>query len=276
MPTALLVALALVLQAKADPDQFPIALHRSMELDDLDREIQRLHDSVSVKRSQYESSQRLAQRGLLSRSELERDAASLHYEEAHEAETLAYRALKEYERDVIGRAVSPDEVKAYSLLLDWLKKQEGMAQVDLKYRDYCLDQALKLLQKNAVSRQEVEDMDVSKNMAEASVALSQSRQSQVSMELAARRGEKSYDPAVYERLKTDYYKARIHYFEIVARGAKNRLNFAMERSRRSLIPVEEVNIFRKALADAEANLAAERQKLEQNQTSQAPSATSGR
>ncbi len=264
MHTALLVVLALVSQGKADPDQFPIALHRSMELDDLDREIQRLHDSVLVKRAQFESSQRLAQRGLLSRADLERDAATLHYEEAHEAETLAYRALKEYERDVIGRAISPDEVKAYSLLLDWLKKQEAMARVDLKYRDYCAEQARKLLQKNAVSRQEVEDMDVSRNMAEASVALSQSRQAQVTMELTARRGEKSYDPAVYDRLKSEYHKARIHYFEIVARGAKNRLAFAMERSRRSLIPVEELAIFRKALADADNSLASERQKLEQN------------
>ncbi|WP_422930584.1 hypothetical protein [Singulisphaera sp. PoT] len=275
MQSALLIALALLSQGKPDPDQFPIALHRSMELDDLDREIQRLHDSVLVKRSQFESSQRLAGRGLLSPAELERDGATLRYEEAHEAETLAYRALKEYERDVIGRAVSPDEVKAYSLLLDWLKKQEAMARVDLKYRDYCLDQARKLFQKNAVSRQEVEDTDVSKNMAEASVALSQSRQAQVSMELAARKGEKSYDSAEYEKLKGDYLKARIRYFEIVSKGARNRLAFAQERSRRKLIPVEEIAIFRKAVSDADANLAGERQKLEQAQPAPSNGSPSG-
>ena len=44
--TALILGLALLAQAKIDPDQFPLALHRSMEIDDLDREIQRLHDTV--------------------------------------------------------------------------------------------------------------------------------------------------------------------------------------------------------------------------------------
>ena len=53
MPNALLLCLALLGQAKVDPDQFPLALHRSMEIDDLDREIQRLHDTVLLKRAQF-------------------------------------------------------------------------------------------------------------------------------------------------------------------------------------------------------------------------------
>src|SRR4051794_38241029 len=106
--------------SKADPDQFPLALHRSMEIDDLDREIQRLHDTVLLKRGQLSGTQRLAQRGLVSRSDLERDTAALKYDEAREAETTAYRDLKAYERDVMGRAIAPDEIKAYSLLLDWI------------------------------------------------------------------------------------------------------------------------------------------------------------
>src|SRR5437764_594248 len=81
MPKALVLVLALLGQDKADPDQFPIALHRSMEIDDLDREVQRLHDTVLLKRGQFASSQRLASRGLVSRSDLERDAAALRYEE---------------------------------------------------------------------------------------------------------------------------------------------------------------------------------------------------
>lgn len=267
MPTALLLALSLSLagQPKADPDQFPLALHRSMELDDLDREIQKLHDSVLVKRGLYASSQRLAQRGLLSRADLERDAAALRYEEAREAETLAYRSLKEYERDVVGRAISPDEVKAYSLLLDWLKKQEAMAKVDLAYRDYTLEQDRKLYQRKAISRQVLEDSELGKNTAQASVALSQSRQAQVAMELAARRGEKSYDPAEYERLKGEYLKARVRYFEIISEGTKSRLAIAIDRSRRGLIPAGELGLFRKAVADADATLEAERRKLEKNQ-----------
>lgn len=262
MSTIVMLALVLLGQGKPDPDQFPLALHRSMELDDLDRELQRLHDSVLVKRGLYASSQRLSQRGLLSRADLERDASALRYEEAREAETLAYRALKEYERDVMGRAISPDEVKAYSLLLDWLKKQGLMAQVDLDFRDFTLQQDRKLFQRKAISRQVLEDSELAKNTAQASLALSQSRQAQVMMELSARRGEKSYDAAEYERLKADYLKTRIRYFEIIAEGTKSRLAIAIDRSRRGLIPANELGLFRKAVSDAEATLAAERLKLE--------------
>src|SRR3954469_25789782 len=46
MPLPLILGLALLGQAKPDPDLFPLALHRSMEIDDLDREIQRSHDTV--------------------------------------------------------------------------------------------------------------------------------------------------------------------------------------------------------------------------------------
>lgn len=271
MPTALLLALTLFAQVKADPDQFPLALHRSMEIDDLDRELQRLHDTIMLKRGMYASSQRLAQRGMLSRADLERDGTALRYAEAHEAETLAYRALKVYERDVMGHAISPDEVKAYSLLLDWLKKQEAMAKVDLDYREYSLEQDRKLYQRRAISRQEVEDSELSKNTSQASVALSQSRQAQVALELASRRGEKSYDTAEYERLKAEYHKARIRYFEVIAEGARNRLSIAVERSRRGLIPAAELDLFRKAAADADVSLSSERSKLNQVESAANPS-----
>src|SRR3954467_15172745 len=149
MLSALLACLALVGQTKGDPDQFPLALHRSMEIDDLDREIQRLHDTVLLKRAQFVSTQRLSQRGLVSRTDLERESAALRYEEAHEAESTAYRDLKVYERDVMGRAITSDEVKAYSLLLDWVRKQQAMAQVDVDFREYTLKQARALYQRKA-------------------------------------------------------------------------------------------------------------------------------
>jgi multidrug resistance efflux pump len=262
MSTCLLLALTLLAQPNPDPDQFPLALHRSMEIDDLDRELQRLHDTVLLKRGQLASSQRLAQRGLVSRSDLERDSAALRYEEAHEAETLAYRALKVYERDIMGRAANADEVKAYSLLFDWLKKQEAMSRVDLDYRDFTLRQTRSLFQRKAVSRQELEDAELNFNTAQASVALSRSRQAQVALELAARRGEKPYDPAEYDRLKTEYRKARIQYYEIILAGAKSRLAIAIERSRRGLLPPSEIPLFQKATDDAEANLEAETRKLQ--------------
>jgi multidrug resistance efflux pump len=254
-------------QTKADPDQFPLALHRSMEIDDLDREIQRLHDTVLLKRGQFASTQRLAQRGLVSRSDLEKDSAGLRYEEAHEAESTAYRSLKLYERDVMGRSIPADEVKAYSLLLDWIKKQEAMYQIDADYRDYTLKQTRTLFQRKAVSRQELDDAELNFNTAQASVALNKSRQAQVVMELAARKGEKSYDPDEYRRLKADYFKARIQYFDVIVAGAKSRLAIAQQRSLRGLIPPNELAIFLKAVDDAEASLSAERKKFQELQSS---------
>src|SRR5262245_3339089 len=263
MPNALLFCLALLGQAPSEPDQFPLALHRSMEIDDLDREIQRLHDTVLLKRAQFAGTQRLAQKGLVSRSDLERESASLRYEEAHEAESTAYRNLKVYERDVMGRTIAADEVKAYSLLLDWLKKQEAMTQVDLDYRDYTLKQTRALFQRKAVSRQEVDDAELAYNAAQASLALSKSRQARVVLELAARKGEKTYDASEYQKLKAAYLRARIQYFDIVTTGAKSRLSIAQQRSLRGLIPPNELAIFQKAVDDAEAARDAERKKLQE-------------
>src|SRR3954454_5768792 len=130
MSAAILLALTLFAQARTDPDLFPLALHRSMEIDDLDREIQRLHDTIILKRSQLASTQRLAQRGAGSRTDMERELASLRYEEAREVETRAYREIKIYERDVNGHALVADEQKAYGLILAWVKSQEAIAQVD--------------------------------------------------------------------------------------------------------------------------------------------------
>lgn len=273
MLTTLLLSLALFGQAKGDPDQFPLALHRSMEIDDLDREIQRLHDNVLLKRAQLASSQRLSQKGLVSRADFERESASLRYEEAHEAETTAYRNLKIYERDVMGRVIPSDEVKAYSLLLDWVKKQAAMAQVDLDFREYTLKQTRALYQRKALNRQELEDAEQAFNAAQSSVALSKTREAQIVMELGSRRGEKSYDSAEYQRLKASYLKARIQYFEVVTAGAKSRLSIAQQRSARNLITPEDVAFFQKAVDDSEAALAAERKKLEEHEAAPPPSTT---
>jgi hypothetical protein len=259
---ALPLALALLAQPQPDPDQFPIALHRSMEIDDLDREIQRLHDTVLMKRSALAGTQRLALRGGVSRTDLEREVASVRYDEAREAESRAYRELKLYERDVLGHAIPPDEQRAYGLLLNWIKAQEAIGQVDVDYRNFLLKQNQALFQRKAIGRQELEEAELNYDMAVASVALSQSRQAQVLMELAARRGDKKYDAAEYDRLKTSYVQARVHYFEMIATAAHRRFAIAQERSRRGLIPASELTLFQKSLDDADVALAAERRKLE--------------
>ena len=211
MMTTLLLLLTLPGQepdrSKVDPEQYPLALHRSMEIDDLDREIQRLHDTVIQKKAHLATSQRLTERGIVSRNNLAAEATSMRMDEAREAESIAYRALKVYERDVLGHAAPPDETKAYALLLEWARKQEAIAQVDAEYREYLVKQSRSLYQRRAISRQEVEDDELSYLMSLASVALSRSRQGRVAMELAARKGEKPYDPAEYERLRSDYLKA---------------------------------------------------------------------
>jgi hypothetical protein len=274
IPTALILGLALLAQAKPDPDQFPLALHRSMEIDDLDREIQRLHDSVLLKRSQLASTQRLAHRGAASRSDIEREVASLHYEEAREAESRAYREIKVYERDVNGHVIPADEQKAYGLILTWVRAQEAIGQVDVDYRGFLLKQTQALYQRKAITRQELEDAELNYDMAVASVALSHSREAQVLMELAARKGEKKYDPGEYDRLKAAYIQARIHYFEISAALAERRHDIAQERSRRGLIPPNELPLFQKSLDDANAALDAERSKLDKPATPPATTSTS--
>lgn len=265
MPFALIVGLVLLGQNKSDPDQFPLALHRSMEIDDLDRELVRLHDSVLVKRSQLASSQRLAQRKLISRNDIERETAELRSQEAHEAEAVAYRAFKVYERDLQGKVVEPDERKAYNLLLDLIRKQLAIAQVEVDYRTFLLKQTRTLHARKAVSRQELEDAENAHGEAEANVNLSRSREAQVVLELTARNGEKAVDPAEYHRLKTEYLKARVLYYERNAEGAKRRLEIARDRARLGLIPANEIEMFARAAADSAKALDKERQALERHE-----------
>ncbi len=272
MTTALILGLALLAQPKADPDQNPLALHRSMEIEDLDRELQRLHDTVLVKKAQLAATQRLAQRKLASQADLAAETADCRFNEAREAETLAYRGLRAYERDVLGGVMPADDARAYELLLDWLKKQEAIAQIDLAFRDYTLRQTRTLYQKKVVSRQEFDDAGVNFLMAEAAVALSRARQAQALMEMVPRRDGVPVDEAEADRRKTEYLKASVRYREVVAEGTRTRLDIAQERSRNGLIPPSELAIFRKADDEAEANLASERKRLDESQAAPPASA----
>jgi hypothetical protein len=273
--SSLIVVLSLACLGTGDPDQFPLALHRSMEIDDLDREIQRIHDTVLLKQAQLAASQRLSQRGLLSRSELEREASDVRYQEAREAETIAYRALKLHERDVLGHVAAADERKSYALLLDWVRKQGAIAQVEVDYQSYLLKQTQALYQRRAASRQELEDVELAVSTAKASVALSRSREAQVMMELAARTGVQPYDRNEFHRLKTEYLKARVHYYEVTAEGARRRLEVVRERTKLGLIGANEVSLFEKAASDADASLDAEKKALSAHEASK-PTSQSAR
>jgi hypothetical protein len=270
MTTALLVALALLGQRRPDPDQYPLALQKSMELDDLDREVQKVHDAAVLKRAQLASSQRLAQRGLVSRSDLERETSELRYHEAREAELIASRAFKAYERDVRGMAAPPDERKAYALLLEWVRKQVAIAQVELDHQEAQLKISRALLNRRAASRQEVDDAEVAYNTALAGVNLGRSREAQILLELAARTGEKRFDPTEVHRLKTEYLKARVRYFEVASDGARRRLDLARDRARVGLLPADDLATFERGAADAAAALEAERRALARHEAEQPP------
>jgi hypothetical protein len=253
------------LPGAGDPDQFPLALQKSMELDDIDREIQRVRDTAVLKRAQLAASQRLAQKGLVSRSEIERESAELRYQEAKEQELAASRAFKLYEREVKGLAIPPDERKAYSLLLDWVRKQLVIAQIDAEFQASQLKTSRALLKRGAVPKQEVEDAELSSNTSQANVNLGKSREAQIRMELAARSGEKRFDPEEVHRLKTEYLQARVRYFEITAEAARRRAQLARERSRLGLIPANDVATFDRASAEADLALEAEKKALERHQ-----------
>ena len=258
----LLVGLILFLPGDGNADQFPLALHRSMEIDDLDREIARIHDSVLLKNAQLQSSKRLAQKGLFSRADLEREIADAKYQEALEAETISYRAIKAYERDVSGQAAVSDEKKGFTLVLDWVRKRAAMAQIDLDFKTYQVKQSRALFAKNAISRQELDEAELGYNAALAGLELSRSREAQVLMELDTRNGEKVYDDEAYHKLREDYLRSRLRYFEINLEGAKRRLSLARERSKLKMISDSEVDLIQKAYDDMAANVDAEKKALE--------------
>ena len=172
-----------------------------MEIDDLDREIQRLHDTVLLKtvaarrdRSGWPSA------GWCSRSDLEREAAAPLRGGARGRVDRLPRA-----QDLRARRHGPGHPR---------RRAEGVrpaARLDRSRRrsprststtaPSCSSRTRRSSSRKAISRQELEDAELHYNTAEASVALSRSREAQVLMELAARNGEKPYDPAEYHRLK---------------------------------------------------------------------------
>lgn len=255
---AWILALAVVGQgrgvAATDPDQFPLALHRSMEVDDLEREIRRQHDAVILKRIQEQTTRRLVEQGAASRGELRRVQADLRYQEAREAEMIAYRAFKQYERDVLGQKTTHDERTSYTLLLNLLKKQEAMALVEREYKAYAFQQLETLARAQAASRQERDTAELDLKAAEANLALSRARQKQVLMELEVRQGQLAPSSAEFIRLKSEALEARIAYHRTQVEGARRRAAQARDRQARGLISKAEVDLLDTAVQDAERAL----------------------
>lgn len=262
MTPALILALGLLGQRPVDPDQFPLTLHRGMELDDQDREIRRQHDLVTARKGALADTARLAARGLVSRDDLRRAVTDVKFQEAREAELIAYRALKAYERDVLAGVVPHDEATSYRLLLDVLARQEAMGKVELEYRAFRLQQEQTLLEKQATSRLERDLALLDYEAARGNVAISVARQAQVAMELAARTGQRPYDAEEHLRRKADYIRARIRYSEIRVAGIRKRLDIARQGVQAGITQPSEAATLTRMLEDAEADLEADRRLID--------------
>ena len=80
----LIFAIAVTAQANTRPDDAPIELERGFEIEMLDREIQRQHDTVLVQRGKHTTAQRLTQRGVASLGDVKRASLDLQFHEARE------------------------------------------------------------------------------------------------------------------------------------------------------------------------------------------------
>jgi hypothetical protein len=262
--TAALLALLVLGQTPEAEGAIASALtsHVGMEVDDLDFEIRKQAALLQVARSHLAATQRAHQRGTASRGELEQVSADVRSLEAREAEVQAYRALRVYERDVLTRTIQPEEEKAFTLVLDLLKKQELMAQVELDFQTFRLRQFDALLSRKAASHQEHANAEIEFDTAKLQVALARARQAQIFYEHAARAGRQPpADAAELDRLKTAYIQARVSYYDTGALLAKSRLEMAKDQLRRGLTTQSAVDGYQETLTAAESRVAAERKRL---------------
>lgn len=260
MATALLLSVALAgqLDPHALPNRTALATHLGLEVDDLDHEIIRHQGALRIAQERLASTQRAVERGLASRSELESVIADVRALEARDAEAAAFRALKVYERDVYNGTVARDEDKAYTLVLDVLKKQEGMAQAELDYQTYRLRQEEALVARGAGSRPELDVAGLDYEAARSHLALSQARQAQLAFERAQRKGAA---PAESAGLRTACLQARARYYEIGAGIAKTRLDIARDMQRHQRMTPSDVDWYQRGFDEAERLLDIERKRL---------------
>jgi CHAT domain-containing protein len=234
MFTPLIIGLALLGQNSADRDlfsllesdfnQFPVTLRRHTRPEDLDKEIRGQHDNVVSKRMVLNATRRLANRNLVSQYDLELTAAQFRYEEAKEAERIAYRALEVYERDIDGWAIPPDESKEYTLLLDWLKARGAMYAVAADFRAFRLAVGRELYRRSAIPLWDWVESQLVHATARAEVDLNRAQQDWVALELAARAGQGAYDSEGQFRTKLAFRRVSVRLHEARAARDQRHLN----------------------------------------------------
>ena len=219
MSAVLFLGLILTTQAKPSPLDFS----RSMEIEIIDREVQRRHDTALYTRGQLTTAQRLVGRPGSKPGSVERIAADLKSQEAREAEMTALLTLRVYERDTLRKVETGDDAKAYRLLLDWIRARCVVAKIDLERRTEALEQAQAIAQRKETTRIGVEDAELAYRVALAGVAEIEMREAQVLEDQAAAKEGTARDAKEIERLAGESRKARLHSLEIVAVNAERRL-----------------------------------------------------
>lgn len=259
--------------AAADDNLFPLTLHRTMELDDQLREVRRQHDQVTARRAQFQNTRVLFDRKLISREQYERERADLKFQEAREAEMIAYKDLKVFERNALDGGEPADPTAGSKLLLALLSRQEAMARVEMEYRGFRLSQEQALYERNATSRFQRDLALIDFETARGNVEISVARQAQVAMELAARSGQLPNAKELYEKHRDDYFQARIRYGEVRVSGLKKRLEFARQSREAGLTNPTEYEMLEQMLKDAQEDLEADRKLKDDRKAPLPPSST---
>lgn len=254
-----------------DPDQFPLPLHRAMEVEDIDRQGRQLRDQIAEAETRYAKVRELAERKVVPVVELKREAAELDHLKARAVELQAFRALKLHEREVLATGIN-NEAITYDLLLALLKAQEEMARVEREFRRYEYLQTAALRKAGAVSDEELARAKSNYDLASANLNMSRARQEQVALELAVRKGEQAFEANAFRDLKLRAVRARLVYDELAAEAIRRRLDLARERARRGLTANAELEALSAALKQAQAEVEADRTELERfaNETIEPP------
>ncbi len=260
----LILALALMRPVEAADDVKPgrpaLAFLLSVEVDDLERDAKRQHETVLASRQRLATSQRMAQRGLASVDAVEQEAADARFQQAREAEMSSVRLLKAYQRDVLNGATPADPNREFELVLDVLQSQEATARVEADFRGFKHKQAQTLWRRGAISRPERDSADLESANAQASVALLKTRQARLALLQARRPKEGRAVPGEVRRRELALLRAQVEHETLVATVTLSRFEQARERGRPSPTPAE-LEALHKTSEEAQAILAGDRKRL---------------
>jgi hypothetical protein len=248
-------------QAKV-AERSPIELQLRIEVELLDREIQRRHDTVLYTRGRLTSARRLTGRSAASASQLDRLALELRTQEALEQELKALRSLKVHDRDVLARPTPAETARAYDLLLDWVKARVAVATIELERQTVEYERVRALGQNRGSTRQNIEDAELAHRVSAGKLAEIQAKEAQVLLERASAPGAGPADSKAVDRLRAEYAQARLRSAETQAKTAARRLEVAEDRVRLKLMPESELAIFEKASIEAAASLEAEKKAVD--------------